>query len=230
MHIRRCARFRLGVRPPWITASTSTTSPSRTGSPNAAGDAGLGFRAVPKLTKNDELRSFARVLVRGATYSPERTYDEVVDAVRDAGEPDAAERARGLVDEASAELREDQESWPATTDFDRLQAAFRVLEGSGLPVLQAIDDHWTAKGELDRRSHDGESVRGVVWFTAPDVWHAVDHGMLEVNVWHADSANVAEGDALLDEVIAALAAEGLDAHFDEGRIEVMAHWHRRLDA
>lgn len=184
----------------------------------------MGFRSVPKLTKDDELRSFTRVLVRGATYSPERTYDEVVDAVRDAGEPDAADRARELVDEAAAELREEQDSWPATTDYDRLQAAFRALESSGLPVLQAIDDHWTAKAELDRRSGEG---RGIVWFTAPDVWHAVDHGMLEVNVWHADSANVAEGDALLDEVIAALAAEGLDAHFDEGRIEVTAHWHRR---
>src|SRR5690606_27456331 len=100
------------------------------------------------------------------------------------------------------------------------QAAFASLEAADIPVLQAIEDHWTTKAELERRDDAGLSCRGIAWFTAPDVWHAVDHGMLELNVWHPDSANVAEGDALLDEVIATLAAHGIDGHFDEGRIEV----------
>jgi len=51
--------------------------------------------------------------------------------------------------------------------------------------------------------------------------------MLEVNVWHANTANVAPGDALLDLVVEAFAARGLHAHFDEGRVEVSAHWQRR---
>jgi hypothetical protein len=70
----------------------------------------------------------------------------------------------------------------------------------------------------------------VAWFTAPDVWHAVDHGMLELNVWHGDSANVAPGDPLLDLVVDTLARHGLAAHFDEGRIEISASWHRRAGA
>ena len=185
------------------------------------------FRSVPKLTKDDELRSFARVVVRGGTYSPERTHDEVVEAVRAAGEAAPGSRAASLIDEAKADLVADAESWPAVTDFDRLQTVFAALESRDVPVLQAINDHWTAKAELDRRAQERLPCRGVVWFTAPDVWHAVDHGMLELNVWHPDSANAAEGDALLDEVIAALAAEDIRAHFDEGRIEVSAHWHRR---
>ena len=41
------------------------------------------------------------------------------------------------------------------------------------------------------------------------------------------TANAAPGDDLLHEVLATFARHGLDAHFDEGRIEVAAHWHRR---
>jgi hypothetical protein len=49
-----------------------------------------------------------------------------------------------------------------------------------------------------------------------------------VNLWHGTTANAAPGDALLGDVLAAFADAGLDAHFDEGRIEVAAHWHRRI--
>jgi len=94
-------------------------------------------------------------------------------------------------------------------------------------VLQGCEDHWAAKALLDERAAVGSPPRGVAWFTAPDVWHAVDEGMLEVNLWHGNTANAAPGDALLDEVVAAFGRHGLEAHFDEGRIEVAAHWHRR---
>jgi hypothetical protein len=49
-----------------------------------------------------------------------------------------------------------------------------------------------------------------------------------VNLWHASTANVAPGDGLLENVLASFASHDLDAHFDEGRIEVAAHWQRRL--
>jgi hypothetical protein len=52
--------------------------------------------------------------------------------------------------------------------------------------------------------------------------------MLEVNLWHGSTANAAPGDPLLDEVLGVLEKHGLAAHFDEGRIEVDAHWHRRI--
>ena len=187
----------------------------------------LGFREVPKLTTDEELRSFARVVVRGGTYDEQRTRAEVHEAVRQAGVPDPDGRTDALIDEARRSLVADQESWPEQTDYDALQAAFASLEASDIPVLQAIEDHWTTKAELERRDDAALPCRGIAWFTAPDVWHAVDHGMLELNVWHPDSANVAEGDALLDEVVATLAAHGIEGHFDEGRIEVGAHWHRR---
>jgi hypothetical protein len=68
---------------------------------------------------------------------------------------------------------------------------------------------------------------GVAWFTPTDVWHAIDAGMLEVNLWHGTTANAAPGDELLEQALSAFAEAGLAAHFDEGRIEVAAHWQRR---
>ena len=122
------------------------------------------------------------------------------------------------------QLARDQADWPARTDHDRLQSAFRDLENAGLIVLQGCEDHWTAKKALT-----DAGLRGVVWFTPPDVWHAIDEGMLEINVWHGNTANIAPGDELLTEVLAAFAAQGLEAHYDEGRVEVAAYWQWRPD-
>lgn len=177
------------------------------------------------------VREFTRACVRAGLLPADELHDEVVAAVTAelpdrAGEAD--DLARAWVDEAREELRVDQESWPEATDYERLQSAFEELELADLVVLQGIEDHWVAKRLLDERAATGDPPRGVAWFTAPDVWHAVDEGMLEVNLWHATTANAAPGDALLDDVLAVLEKHGLAAHFDEGRIEVDAHWHRRI--
>ncbi len=132
-----------------------------------------------------------------------------------------------MVAEFRAELAADAAGWPATTDYDRLQAAFAELAAADVVVLQGCEDHWSAKADLDRRTAAGATPRGIAWFMPADVWHAIDHGMLEVNLWHGSTANAAPGDPLLDDVLAAFARHGLSAHFDEGRIEVSAHWHRR---
>ena len=95
-------------------------------------------------------------------------------------------------------------------------------------MLQGVEDHWAAKAAARRRRADGTTPRGVAWFTAADVWHAVDEGMLEVNLWHGTTANAAPGDALLTPSSACFERHGLAAHFDEGRIEVDAHWHKRI--
>jgi hypothetical protein len=68
----------------------------------------------------------------------------------------------------------------------------------------------------------------VAWFTPADVWHAVDEGMLEVNLWHGTTANAAPEDDLLYDVLGILEKHGLRAQFDEGRIEVDAHWQKRI--
>lgn len=177
----------------------------------------------------ERLRDFARVQVRGGLLGEQDVLAEVTEAVEAEGTTDdPASYARRLVDEVRAELAEEQGGWPEVTDHDRLQEVFAELERRGITVLQGVDDHWAATRELERLDDLGQGVRGVAWFTAPDVWHAIDHGMLEVNLWHGDTANAAPGDALLDEVVTVFAGRGLAAHFDEGRIEVTAFWQRRL--
>lgn len=186
------------------------------------------FRSGPKVGPEQRLRDFARVQVRAGLLDDAGVRREVAEAVvaESYGRDDEAVGiAVRLVDEARSELVIDAAGWSRPTDHDRLQQAFAELEATDVVVLQGLDDHWAAAELLRVRAHEERSPRGVVWFTAPDVWHAVDHGMLELNVWHGDSANVAPGEDLLDLVIAALDGHGLSAHFDEGRVEVGAHWH-----
>jgi hypothetical protein len=178
-----------------------------------------------------DVREFTRACVRAGLLPADALHDEVAQAI--AGDlpdraADADDLARAWVQEAHEELRRDQAGWPDPTDYERLQAAFADLEDGGVVVLQGCEDHWSAKAVLDARASEGAPPRGIAWFTPPDVWHAVDEGMLEVNLWHGTTANAAPGDDLLHEVVGTLERHGLDAHFDEGRIEVAAHWHRRV--
>jgi hypothetical protein len=175
------------------------------------------------------LHDYARVQRRAGFLDESALLVDVTQTAAEDVDPEAAARlAREAVAAAEAAYETERADWPAVTDHDRLCAAFEELDRRQIVVLQAIEDHWTAERLLAERRDAGAPVRGVAWFTAPDVWHAIDHGMLELNVWHGDSANVAPGDALLDEVIAVLASNDLSGRFDEGRIEVSAYWQRRL--
>jgi hypothetical protein len=175
--------------------------------------------------RTDDTRAWVHDLVRSGLGTPTAVRDQVIEAIEaDHPDPDAAATADAWILEARAAWQAQAEDWPEVTDFDRLQDAFAALEAADIVVLQGCADHWSARDELTRRE---PTPRGIAWFTAPDVWHAVDEGMLEVNLWHGTTANAAPGDVLLAEVIAAFDAAGLKAHFDEGRIEVAAHWQRR---
>ncbi len=177
------------------------------------------------MSRESDVREFARSCVRAGLLTAPALYDEVELAVRSELPHLASQSgvlARVWIEEFTQELAAEQETWSEVTDYMRLQAAFAELADRGVVVLQGCEDHWAAKKVLDERS-----CRGVAWFTGPDVWHAVDEGMLEVNLWHSTTANVAPGDELLDEAIAVLAEHGLEAHYDEGRIEVAAYWQRR---
>jgi hypothetical protein len=177
------------------------------------------------------VRDFTRACVRAGLLSSEELHAEVVEAIT-TELPDRACDADALatswLEEAHDRLREDQREWPESTDYERLQSAFAEMELVDVSVLQGCEDHWVAKRLIEERTSDGAGLRGVAWFTPSDVWHAVDEGMLEVNLWHGTTANAAPGDELLDDVLGILEKHGLRAHFDEGRIEVEAHWHKRV--
>jgi hypothetical protein len=181
--------------------------------------------------QEQHVREFARSCVRSGLLTGPQVYDEVLLAITTElpeDGADAAARATAWIEEFRGELAHDQADWPEVTDYHRLQNAFTELEAGDVVVLQGCDDHWSAKALLDARAEAGDPPRGIAWFTPPDVWHAIDEGMLEVNVWHGTTANVAPGEPLLDDVVATFARHGLPAHFDEGRIEVTAHWQRPI--
>ena len=181
-----------------------------------------------KVPAETHVRDFTRSCVRSGLLSEQQLYDEVVLAIRtelpETASPEAV--ARSWIEEYRSQLSEEQAGWPAETDYDRLQSALAELSAADIVVLQGCEDHWAAKAALQERADN--PPRGVAWFTPSDVWHAIDEGMLEVNLWQATTANVAPGDALLDDAVAVFERHGLPAHFDEGRIEVTARWQRRL--
>jgi hypothetical protein len=183
-----------------------------------------------KVPAETHVREFTRSCVRSGLQADQELYDEVVLAIRTElpGTSSPEELAREWIEEFRTELAADEAAWPEETDYDRIQAALGELAGRDIVVLQGCEDHWAAKAVLDERAAAGAPPRGIAWFTPSDVWHAIDEGMLEVNVWHGTTANVAPGDALLDDVVAVFESHGLPAHFDEGRIEVTARWQRRL--
>ena len=177
------------------------------------------------MTPPEQTRAWVADLVRSGLGSAEDVRAQAVAAIA-ADHPDlpAEATADAWIEEARAAWREDAAGWPAITDHDRLVRAFALLEEHDVVVLQGVTDHWVARDALERRT---PSPAGVAWFTPTDVWHAIDDGMLEVNLWHGSTANAAPGDALLDVALEAFAEAGLDAHYDEGRIEVTARWQRR---
>jgi hypothetical protein len=179
----------------------------------------------------DRLRAFARVQVRSGYLSDEGVVAAVAEAARDdlgrAGDAEAL--AREAVRTEVEALEREQRSWGSETDVDRLFAVFADLKQHDVVVLPAVDDHWDVNDVLTRFDEAGERVAGALFFTHTDVWHAVDHGMLELSLWHGDTANVGVGDDLLALVLQTLAAHGLAAAFDEGRIETTVVWQRRRE-
>jgi len=129
-----------------------------------------------------------------------------------------------LIGEAVMDLDAEAADWPATTDPDRLDAVLTELQAQGLVVVRYTSDHHVARQALEA----ADAPKGLVFFTDTDVWHAVDFGMLELKVWHPDTANVAPGEPLLEDVLDLLNRHDLPAVFDEGRIEVTLDWQRRV--
>ncbi len=189
----------------------------------------MAIGSPAKAARLDQLRSYARVQVWSGYQRPEdvrrEVYDAVLVEVKDADE--AAYLTDRYLAEAHVALDQAAAGWPSPSAFDRLQAAFTELRSADVVVLEACEDHWVAHETLERAAAQGRRPRGIVYFAPVDVWHAVEHGMLELNVWHGTSANVAPGDDLLELVQQTLSRHEIESLFDEGRVEVSLAWQRR---
>ena len=192
---------------------------------------------TPDGSAEERVRGFARACVQSGLMTAEEVQAEVVEVIG-AELPERAAQADELaatwVVEAHDGLRADQRDWPESTDHDRLQSAFSEMEMLDVSVVQGCEDHAAAQRVVDESVAAGAGLRGVLWFTRADVWHAVDEGVLEMSLWPGDAARssaTAEpvpDDELRADVLGVLEKHGLRAVTEEGRVVVDAHWQRRI--
>ncbi|WP_146848433.1 DUF6891 domain-containing protein [Brevifollis gellanilyticus] len=119
--------------------------------------------------------------------------DEVDSMIDDILEEDAhEEQLRGAVGPEFAKKQEAEKTWPAQTDCDRLDAAFRALEQRGVLGLQNAgytmsDGHQDAFEILSARP--GHKYIGYCFYHGQDLERAVCGGGLMIAFDHLDKAS-----------------------------------------
>ncbi|WP_110241324.1 DUF6891 domain-containing protein [Nocardioides gilvus] len=180
---------------------------------------------MARASVEDDLRDFARLQVRAGLNDPDQQLAEVIEATRvEMPHTDAAILARAWLAAARQEVAALAASWDPVTDFERLQAAFAECDEHALPVLQGVRGDAEARAGLTA----GQApLRGLIWFVPADVWHAIDHGVLEIHLWRPDGSDVAPGDHLATLVTGCFQRHGLAARQIGDRIQVSVRWERR---
>jgi hypothetical protein len=178
-----------------------------------------------------------RESVRYAVAGGYKGRDEIVEAVAEVFADQAADRAvlvalaERLTDDKLAAHLARQAQWPATTDNDRLAAAFTALQGSGIVAREnfscctacGVAAIWGALNTPTGRA------RGFTFFHSQDTEKAVDgYGL------YLAYGAIAEGEQAAvtvgTEIVAALRDQGLAPHWDgqwPSDIVVPMHWRRR---
>ncbi|MFI9008770.1 DUF6891 domain-containing protein [Actinosynnema sp. NPDC053489] len=194
-----------------------------------------------------EVEEHARAVVHGG-------FTALDDAVRDVAEhfedePAVTPRAvRRVVERVWRERAAEQAGWPATTDVDRLLAAFAALDRGGI-VARADFTCCQTCGHAEIGAEAAGPARGYVFFHRQDTEGAVARGRLwlafgsfagSAGPGAADPAAAdpapadlaAADEAVGREVVAALAAGGLPVEWNGSvrtRIEVgPITWRKRL--
>lgn len=184
----------------------------------------------------DDLHEFIRTHV-AAGYATDA--EIVADAVELFAENGAAPEAvltaaRAIADQASAAHRDEQAGWDATTDCDRLDAAFAELESSGIFARQHFGCCGTCgtseiTGELADAARAGRPRRGFTFFHVQDTEHAVAGELLYLS-YGAASRDQDESVAIGREVVAVLGRHGLKPAWNgkvAHRIALPLMWQRR---
>jgi hypothetical protein len=178
----------------------------------------------------ERVRDHTRACVRAGLLSAEELQAEVAGAIA-AELPDRREQADELaaawLDEARDQLRVDQQGWPDSTDYERLQSAFEERQLIDVDVLQGADER-AARLLVERAAGDGAAPRAVVWFTTSEVWRSVDEGLLGLTLWDGTGRPAAADSQVAQDVLGVLEKHGLEGRSEEGRLELDAHWHKRI--
>jgi hypothetical protein len=185
----------------------------------------------------DEMREYVERLVQGGFMPvgeiPEAAVEYMAgDAAPEALRPHAEQfTADSLVGHA-----EEQETWPAVTDCDRLDAAFESLDAAGILAGQDFSccqtcGHAEMRELVQEAEETGRPVRGYAFYHAQDTESAVEGGSLFI-AWGAVAAGAEAVAGIGREVAQALRAEGLTVHWEgdpKRRIEVALLWQRRRE-
>lgn len=186
----------------------------------------------------DDMRRSLRKEVTVGMDAHEDIVDAAATAVYDGYDgcwegPGLRELASQLLPGILAEHAQRQETWPDTTDCDRLDAAFAALNRAGILSrhhftccrrcgYHAIDEI------IDRKRQQGHAIRGFVFYHMQRTEAAAGGGSLYLNYGSATDGE--SGLAVGQEVVECLRGHGLDVEWPqdaEVAIKVKLDWKRR---
>jgi hypothetical protein len=179
------------------------------------------------------VRNFARSLVRGG-YD---TREDIIAFVATMAEEDKLGiDAREMVHSEIAALKREQATWPAVTDYDRLETAMSALEDRGIVARQNFTCCMTCGSseigdEIDSYNATGRRARGYVFFHMQATEHAVEGGGINFAYGSADRNASSDDDVAIGAELAdSIRRAGLQVDWN-GKIEMCVmvglDWKRR---
>jgi hypothetical protein len=182
-----------------------------------------------------QLDAFIARLVAAGYETPEEILRSAEDYLADDLDPQRIRVESGpMLQRALAAHAEDETSWPALTDCDRLDAAFAALERKGIIARQNFSCCGTCGsseiwGEIDAARDTGKLAEGYAFFHMQDTENAADGGGLYLNYGAVDEGEAA-AIAVAHVIVAEIEAKGLHTDWTgswDQRIGVSLDWKRR---
>jgi hypothetical protein len=181
--------------------------------------------------KLDYVKGYVRSLVRGGYY----TRDDIIEDAKYAASEEGLESvySGNLVDEEINQQLREQQSWPETTDYDRLVTALVALELKGIVARQNFAccqtcGHAEIEDEIESFAAAGGDPRGYVFFHQQGTESAIADG--EVGFAYGPAKEDVNSVDVASELANAVRAVGLKVDWNgESSMCVMVSldWKRR---
>lgn len=200
---------------------------------------GILDRQVDELT--NEVKRDMRDIMRTDVEIGLEPHDEIVGMAVEVladehgcSEDDLRPLAERMLPEIVRECRREQESWPAITECDRLDAAFADLNWSGIVCRRHFTccsscGHKEIWEEIEAERSRERDVRGYAFYHVQSTDTAVEGGGLWLN--HASVHGRNEDLQIAEEIVGSLRDHGLDVDWPEDAeksIHVKMDWKRRV--
>ena len=185
------------------------------------------------------LRDHIEQSVTTGFLSCDEVIENAVDAFCDAHEPDELiPHAEAIAREVIAEHLQEQQSWPPTTDCDRLDTAFAELERAGIVSRQNFTccnncGRSEIPDEIDAAAATGLQVRGYTFYHMQDTERALEGHTLHLSFGTPSGGDPSAALKIGQEVATTLRLHGLSVDWDgtpAHRIGIIMDWKRRLKA